>query len=122
MTSMPERRRYRRFVAWLPLQLTAVADKIEPTPLSLLTLNISRAGVCFPVPRRIEPGELIAVEVTLSGVGLGGKDVHISNSGRAVRVDASKIPGWYEVAATFDEPPSGDQPAWHKLAAEFEGN
>jgi hypothetical protein len=81
MTSMPERRRYRRFMAWLPLRLTAVAGKIEPTPQPLLTLNISKAGVCFPAPRRIEPGELIEVEVTLLGVGPEAKDVHISGAG-----------------------------------------
>lgn len=122
MMSMPERRRDRRFIAWLPLQLTAVAGKIEPAPLPLLTLNISKSGVCFPAPRRIEPGELIEVSVTLLGVGAGRKDIHISGAGRVVRVDAGNIPGWYKLAATFDEPPSGDQPAWHKLAAEFEGN
>jgi hypothetical protein len=119
---MSERRRYRRFIAWLPLRLTAVAGKIEPIPLSLLTLNISKAGVCFPVPRRIEPGELIEVEVTLLGAGLGGKDVHISSAGRVVRVDAGNKSGWYKLAAAFDEPPAGDQLAWHKLAADFGEN
>jgi hypothetical protein len=119
---MPERRRYRRFIAWLPLRLTAVAGEIEPTPLSLLTLNISKAGVCFPAPRRIEPGELIEVEVTLVGAGLGGKDVHISSAGRVVRVDEGKKSGWYKLAAKFDEPPAGDQSAWSKFAAEFGEN
>jgi hypothetical protein len=119
---MPERRRYRRFIVWLPLRLTAVAGKIEPTPLSLLTLNISKAGACFPVPRQIEPGELIEVEVTLLGAGLGGKDVHISSAGRVVRVEAGNQSGWYKLAATFDEPLAGDQLAWDKLASDFEEN
>lgn len=119
---MLERRRYRRFTAWLPLRLMAVAGNIELTPLSLLTLNISKAGVCFPAPLRIEPGELIEVEVTLLAVGLGGRDVHISSAGRVVRVDAGNKSGWYKLAATFDEPPAGDQLAWHKLSADFEEN
>ena len=122
MMSMPERRRYRRFMAWLPLRLTAVGGKIEPNPLPLLTMNISKAGVYFPTPRRIEPGELIEVEVTMLGAGPEGKDVHISGAGRVVRVDASKTPGWYKLAATFDEPPAGDLPAWHKVVAKYEGN
>ena len=109
-------------MAQLPLRLTAVAGKIEPIPLPLLTMNISKAGVYFPVPRRIEPGELVEVEVTLLGTGPEGKDVHISGTGRVVRVDAGILPGWYKVGATFDEPPAGDQLAWHKLAAKYEGN
>ena len=40
MTSMPERRRYRRFTAWLPLRLAAVAGKTEPATVTLLTQNI----------------------------------------------------------------------------------
>ena len=74
------------------------------------------------MPRLIEPGELIEVEVTLLGLGQEGKDVHISNTGRVVRVDAGNKSGWYKLAATFDEPPAGDQLAWHKLAADFEEN
>ena len=72
---MPERRRYPRFTAWLPLRLTAVAGKIEPATVTLLTQNISKAGVCFPAPRRIEPGQFIEVEVALPGIGPGSKDV-----------------------------------------------
>ena len=45
MTLMPERRRYPRFTSWLPLRLTAVAGKIEPSTVNWLTQNISKAGV-----------------------------------------------------------------------------
>ena len=117
---MPERRRYRRFIAWLPLRLTAVAGKIERVPLTLLTQNISKAGVCFPAPRRIEPGQSIEVEVTAAGIGPGGKDVHIFGAGYIVRVESGHKPGWYKLAAAFGDPPSGNEPGWHKLAAEFE--
>jgi hypothetical protein len=118
--SMPERRRYPRFIAWLPLRLTVVAGKIETAPVTLLTQNISKAGVCFPAPRRIEPGQFIEVEVTAAGIGPRGEDVHISSAGYIVRVESGNKPGWYKLAAAFGEPPAGDEPGWHKLAAEFE--
>ena len=117
---MPERRRYPRFTAWLPLRLTAVAGKIEPATVTLLTQNISKAGVCFPAPRRIEPGQFIEVEVALPGIGPGSKDVQIFGAGYIVRIESGNKPGWYKLAATFGEPPAGDEPGWHKLAAEFE--
>ena len=92
MTSMPERRRYPRFVTWLPLRL----------------------------PRRIEPGQVIEVKVTLSGVGPGRKDVYISNEGYIVRTEPGNQPGWYKLAAAFDKPSSEDERGWHKLVAGFE--
>src|ERR1700676_1890313 len=119
MTSMPERRRYPRFITWLPIRLTAVAGKIEPAPETLLTQNISKAGLSFPAPRRVEPGQAIEVEVTLAGYGLDGKDIHISCSGYVVRIEPGNKPGWYKLAAAFDEPPSDDERAWHKLVARF---
>ena len=120
MTLMPERRRYPRFIAWLPIRLTAVAGKIEPAIETLLTQNISKAGVCFPAPRRIEPGQVIEVKVTLSGVGPGRKDVYISNEGYIVRTEPGNQPGWYKLAAAFDKPSSEDERGWHKLVAGFE--
>ena len=95
-----------------------MAGKIEPAPVTWLTQNISKAGLCFPAPRRIEPGQAIEVEVILPGAGPGGKDILVSGAGYIVRVEAGNKPGWYKLAAAFEEPP-GDEPGWHKLAAEF---
>ena len=120
MTSIPERRRYPRFIAWLPLRLTAVAGKIEAAPVTLLTQNISKAGVCFPAPRRIEPGQFIEVEVTLIGVRPGGNNFFISGAGYVVRLEPGNQPGWFKLAATFGEPPAGNEPGWHQLADELE--
>ena len=119
MMSMPERRRHPRFITWLPIRLTAVAGKIEPAPETLLTQNISKAGLCFPAPRRVEPGQAIEVEVTLAGFALDGKDIHISGAGFVVRIEPGNKPGWYKLAAAFDEPLSDDERAWHKLVARF---
>src|ERR1035437_8853769 len=120
MTAMSERRRYPRFTAWLPLRLTEVAGKIESEPVTLITQNISKAGVSFRAPRWIEPGEIIKVTVTLLGFGPGGKDVQVSGAGRVVRVEPGIKPGWYKLAVTFGEPPAGEEPGWHKLAAAFD--
>ena len=119
MTSMSERRRYPRFFTWLPIRLTAVAGTIEPEPVTLITQNISKAGLCFPAPRRIEPGQAIEVEVTVAGLGPDGKDIHISGAGYVVRIEPSNKPGWYKLAAEFYEPPGDDERGWHKLAARF---
>ena len=88
--------------------------------VTLLTQNISKAGLCFPAPRRIEPGQAIEVEVTLAGLGTDGKDIHISGAGHVVRIEPGNKPGWYKLAAAFDEPPSDDGRGWHKLVAGFE--
>ena len=120
MTSIPERRRYPRFITWLPIRLTAVAGKIEPAAVTLLTQNISKAGLCFPAPRRVEPGQAIEVEVTVAGLGTDGKDIHIAGAGYVVRIEPGNKPGWYKLAAAFDEPPGDDERGWHKLVAEFE--
>src|SRR6202047_704880 len=119
MTSMPERRRYPRFITWLPIRLTAVAGTSEPEPVTLLTQNISKAGLCFPAPRRVEPGQAIEVEVTLEGFGLDGKDIHISGAGYVVRIEPGNKPGWYKLAAEVYEPPGDDERGWHELAARF---
>jgi hypothetical protein len=107
-----ERRRHPRITAFLPLRLIAVGGKIEADPIPLLTLNISKAGLCFPLPRRIDAGESIEVEVTLPGIGPDRQDVHITSVG----VEAGKKHDWYKLAASFGEPPTGNEPGWYKIA------
>lgn len=119
MTSTPERRRHPRFTAWLPLRLKVVGGILEPNPASLVTQNLSKTGLCFPSPQRIEPGKSIEVEVTLPGAGPGGNDMRISSTGYIVRAESTKEPGWYRLAAAFDESPSGDELDWQKLVAAF---
>jgi hypothetical protein len=119
MTSTPERRRHPRFTAWLPLRLKVVGGIVEPNPAPLVTQNLSKTGLCFPSPRRIEPGQSIEVEVTLLGAGPGGNNIRISSTGYIVRAESSKEPGWYRLAAAFDESPTGDELDWEKLVAAF---
>ena len=119
MTSTPERRRHPRFIAWLPLRLKAVGGIVEPNPAPLVTQNLSKAGLCFPSPQRIEPGQSIEVEVTLPGAGPGGNDICISSAGYIVRAESNKEPGWYRLAAAFEESPPGEEMDWQKLVAAF---
>jgi hypothetical protein len=117
--STPERRRHPRFTAWLPLHLKVVGGIVEPNPAPLVTQNLSKTGLCFPSPRRIEPGQSIEVEVTLLGAGPGGNNICISSTGYIVRAESTKEPGWYRLAAAFDESPSGNEQDWQKLIEAF---
>ncbi len=119
MTSGPERRRHPRFTAWLPLRVKAVGGIVQHDPPSLVTQNLSKTGLCFPAPQHIEPGRSIEVEVILRGAGLGDIDVNISGTGYIVRSEPTKTPGWYKLAATFEEPSSGEELEWQKLVDAF---
>jgi len=120
MTSTPERRRHPRFTAWLPLRLKVVGGIVQHNPPPLVTQNLSKSGLCFPAPQHIAPGQPIEVEVTLLGADLGGININISGTGYIVRAEPAKKPGWYKLAAAFDEPPSGDEMKWQKLIAAFD--
>ena len=120
MTSTPERRRHPRFTAFLPLRVKGVGGIVEPDPAPLVTQNLSKTGLCFPSPQRIEPGQSIEVEVTFLGAGLFGNNISVSSTGYIVRAESSKTPGWYRLAAAFDEFPSGDELDWQKLVARFD--
>jgi len=119
MTSTPERRRHPRFTAWLPLRLKVVGGIVEPKPAPLVTQNLSKTGLCFPSPQRIEPGQSIEVEVTLPGAGLSGSDTRILSTGYIVRAESTKEPGWYRLAAAFEESPPGNEQDWQKLIEAF---
>jgi hypothetical protein len=97
-----------------------VGGRNEPTPLTLLAQNISKSGLCFPAPDRIETGQFIQLEVTLLGAGPGRKDIHICAEGYIVRIEAGRKPGWYKLAAALNEPGAGNAPDSHKLVEQFE--
>jgi hypothetical protein len=120
MMVTPERRRHSRYNAWLPLLLKAIGGIVQREPPHLVTQNLSKSGLCFPSPQHIAPGQSIEVEVTLLGADLGGLNINISGTGYIVRAEPAKQPGWYKLAAAFDEPPSDDEIKWQKLIAAFD--
>jgi hypothetical protein len=93
---------------------------VQPDHAPLVTQNLSKTGLCFPSPQRIEPGRSIEVEVTFLGAGLDGSNISVSSTGRIVRAETAKTPGWFKLAAAFDESPSGDDLEWQKLVAALE--
>lgn len=98
-----ERRRQARAALRLPLRLTRVQNTPEPVAVTLLTRNISSSGVAFLAPRRLEPGMEIEMEVGLVERPLGRGGVRMATLARVVRVEPATEPGWFSIAATFDD-------------------
>lgn len=99
----PERRIYSRAPLRLPLQLVRTAGRVEPVALTLVTKDISNSGVCFLAERRIEPGTPIDLEVVLVDPRLGRRRVRMITAAHIVRVEIAEVPGWYKLAAAFDD-------------------
>jgi hypothetical protein len=98
-----ERRRYPRASLSLPLRLTRIGDCVEPTPVTLVTRNISSSGVSFLAPRDIEPGMAIELEVALVDRPHGFGRVQMCTAAHVVRAEDTDTPGWRAYAATFDD-------------------
>ena len=120
MTQALERRRHPRFAVRLPFLLKRIAGKVQGETRILLAKNVSKTGLSFASKRRIEPGLSIEAEVILLGYGPSGSDVHITGAGRIVRSEERDESGWYELAAAFDERPSGGAQGWNQLADAFD--
>jgi hypothetical protein len=98
-----ERRSHARAALNLPLRLHRVGGQLEPTPLTLLTRNISSSGVFFLAPKPIAPGTAIELEVALVDRPLGQGSVRMCTAAHVVRSEPASSPGWHAVAATFDD-------------------
>jgi len=103
MSLRPERRMYPRATLPLPLKLSRVAGTAEPIALTLRTKNISESGVCFLADRRIEPGTPIDLEVVREEALVNGRRVRMITVAHIVRVEVAAVPGWYKLAAAFDD-------------------
>lgn len=98
-----ERRSYPRASLALPLRLTRIGEAVEPTPVTLVTRNISSSGVYFLAPREIEPGTAIELQVALIERPLGFGSVQMCTAAHIVRAEESEMPGWWGYAASFDD-------------------
>lgn len=98
-----ERRGHARAALRLPLRLTQVNHEPEPVPVTLLTRNISSTGVYFLVPKPIAEGAHLELEVALVERPLGRGGVRMATLARVVRIEPASEPGWYGVAATFED-------------------
>jgi hypothetical protein len=98
-----EQREYPRASLRLPLRLRSVGSRAEDFPVTLVTRDISSTGVFFLCPKEIAAGALIELEIMLVSRPMGYGNVLIVTTARVQRIEPAAMPGWYGVAASFDD-------------------
>lgn len=99
----PEQRRDPRAKLALPLRLRRANQERQELPVTLVTRNMSSTGVFFLCPRELAPGSAIELEVGLVNRPMGCGSVLMTTLAHVVRVESANVPGWYGIAATFDD-------------------
>lgn len=99
----PEQRRDPRAELALPLRLRRVGEERQEFAITLVTRNISSTGVFFLCPRELVSGSAIELEVGLVDRPMGRGSVLMTTLAHVVRVEPAAVPGWYGIAATFDD-------------------
>ena len=87
----------------LPLQLRSVCGVHEQYPITLVTRDISSSGVFFLCPKPLVVGTEIALDIVLVSRPLGYGNVVVSSRARVCRTESANMPGWYGIAASFDD-------------------
>jgi PilZ domain-containing protein len=98
-----EQREYPRASLKLPLRLRSVNSIAEEFPVTLVTRDISSTGVFFLCPKEIAVGSIIELEIVLVSRPMGYGSVLIATVAQVCRVEPAAMPGWFGVAASFDE-------------------
>lgn len=99
----PENREYPRATLNLPLRLRCAGGVPEQSPVTLVTRNMSSTGVYFLCPRQLVVGISIELEIVLVSRPLGLGNVVVATMAHVCRADAAAMPGWYGIAAAFDD-------------------
>jgi hypothetical protein len=99
----PEHRAYPRATLQLSLRLRSVDSAQEEFPITLVTRDISSTGVYFLCPKRVAIDMRVELEIVLVSRPMGRGNVVIGTMARVQRSEPAAIPGWYGVAAAFDE-------------------
>ena len=99
----PEHREYPRASLRLPLRLRGVNGRAEDFPITLVTRDISSSGVFFLCPRKLALETQIELEVVLISRPMGRGNVVIVSQARVTRIEPAAVPGWFGIAASFDE-------------------
>lgn len=99
----PEHREYPRATLKLPLKLQSVNGQVEAFPVTLVTRDISSTGVYFLCPKELPVGVAIELQIVLVSRPLGQGNVVMASMAHVRRTDAAATPGWYGIAATFDD-------------------
>ena len=98
-----EQREYPRACLKLPLRLRRVDSRAEEFPVTLVTRDISSTGVFFLCPKELAQGAQIELEIVLVSRPMGHGNVVIVSTARVQRIEPAAMPGWYGVAASFDD-------------------
>jgi c-di-GMP-binding flagellar brake protein YcgR len=99
----PEHREYPRATLNLPLRLRTVNAVREDSPITLVTRDISSTGVYFLCPKALAAGTSIELEIVLVSKPMGRGNVVMVTMAHVRRMEAAAVPGWYGVAAWFDD-------------------
>jgi hypothetical protein len=99
----PEHREYPRATLKLPLRLRSVDNIAEKYPITLVTRDISSTGVFFLCPKQVVVGMSVELEIVLVSRPLGLGNVVVATRARVQRLEPAAMPGWYGVAASFDD-------------------
>jgi hypothetical protein len=87
----------------LALQVKRIAGNRTGGYSNLRTSDISSSGVLFLCPQRIEPQTPVEIEVCVLDRPFGRGSVRMITEAHVVRVEAASQPGWFSLAATFDD-------------------
>jgi len=87
----------------LPLKLRSVEGLLEEYPITLVTRDISSSGVYFLCPKSLAAGTAIELDIVLVSRPLGYGNVVVSSKAHVRRSEAANMPGWYGIAASFDD-------------------
>jgi hypothetical protein len=98
-----ENRECPRAALKLPLKLRSAAGVPEQYPITLVTRDISSSGVYFLCPKTLAPGTEIELDIVLVSRPLGYGNVVVSSKARVCRIEAANMPGWYGIAAKFED-------------------
>ncbi len=98
-----EQRERPRAALKLPLKLRSVAGVREEFPITLVTRDISSSGVFFLCPKQLGAGTEIELDIVLVSRPLGYGNVVVSSRASVRRTEAANMPGWYGIAASFDD-------------------
>jgi hypothetical protein len=87
----------------LPLKLRSVNGIPEEFPITLVTRDISSSGVFFLSPKPLGLETEIELDIVLVSRPLGYGNVVVSSKARIKRVEPANMPGWFGIAASFDD-------------------
>jgi hypothetical protein len=99
----PEHREYPRASLKLPLKLQSVNGQREDSPVTLVTRDISSTGVYFLCPKALPMDASIELQIVLISRPMGHGNVVMASMAHVRRVHDASMPGWYGIAATFDD-------------------